>query len=116
MNNEFVTYDQALKLKELGFDMKSFGYYTEGDKDWIHVDAGVRNSACEVGLICAPLKQQAFKWFRETHNIKVISIGGDFDKKFSYLIQLKNNTQIFGEKYESYEEAEDSCINKLFEI
>ena len=34
MKEQFVTYEIALKLKELGFDEKCFGYYTPM-KDWM---------------------------------------------------------------------------------
>ena len=34
MNKEFVNYEQALALKELGFNESCFGYYIE-TKEWI---------------------------------------------------------------------------------
>lgn len=34
MQKEFIPYEQALALKELGFDKPCFGYYVE-TKEWI---------------------------------------------------------------------------------
>ena len=33
MNKEFIPYEQALALKELGFDEPCFGYYNIKDND-----------------------------------------------------------------------------------
>lgn len=74
MNKEFVTYEQALSLKELGFDEPCFGYYntnTQGQMDhkviegllqWFSDDYQPHNSMLHHSMIAAPLKQQAFRW------------------------------------------------------
>ena len=79
MKNDFVTYEQALALKELDFNEPCFAYYKDGKlsgvdnydrKDWgFHVisEEDITNTISEILL--APLKQQTFRWFREKHNI-----------------------------------------------
>ena len=59
MEKEFVTYEQALALKELGFDEPCFGYYDEGGNLYTEM----------VEVLKAPLYQQAFRWFREKYGL-----------------------------------------------
>ena len=70
MEKEFIPYEQALVLKELGFDEPCFGYY---------VDVEVANPFLVINRISdtqggyftlAPLYQQAFRWFRERYQIE----------------------------------------------
>ena len=67
MNKEFVTYEQAVALKELGFDEPCLGLY--------HNDKTLYPTQCKSheqfhGQVCsAPLYQQAFRWFREKCNL-----------------------------------------------
>jgi hypothetical protein len=79
MNKEFVTYEQALALKELGFDEPCFYRYnhsgtTPPDPKW---DGKLRNNRKweKFGdyddCICSPLYQQAFRWFRENYDLHV---------------------------------------------
>ena len=74
MDKEFISYEQALALKELGFDEPCIGWYNPQvnykkvttDKYWaFHLTGEWEN------FKPAPLKQQAFRWFREKHNFWV---------------------------------------------
>ena len=78
MEKEFVDYDQALALKELGYESpypiggyqggKVF-YYEEGE---LYYDGRpMYSSDAHSGQLLAPLFQQVFRWLRETHNIDV---------------------------------------------
>jgi hypothetical protein len=78
MNKEFVTYEIALALKELGFDEPCFGYYyTLNGKDWKFAEKGEYyrlDDEINIGgkfSLLAPLYQQAFRWLREVHGIHV---------------------------------------------
>jgi hypothetical protein len=75
--------------------------------------------------ILAPLYQQAFKWFREKHNLyPEIGLHDREDIKtwrmtIFYLgeYELAYNQNVGKEPYyKTYEEAELACINKLIEI
>jgi hypothetical protein len=134
MNNEFVTYERALALKELGFDELCFGYFdskselafnTNGNpisKDWVWFG----NQCLPIDMTLAPLKQQVFRWFREKYSLlpniwsgKINHIFYGYDilhiKKQKFVI---NNTDLGGGDcdYDTYEEAENACIDKLIEL
>ena len=69
MKEEFVTYEIALKLKELGFDEPCFGYFPPLKKEitvWYNPE--ITNSG---EFILAPLWQQVIDWFREKHLIDI---------------------------------------------
>ena len=110
MNKEFIPYEQALALKELGFDEPCFGYW--------NIDPYLPNPTFNLvkpfdheWCIPAPLYQQVFRWFREKH-CKLGCIQKAIDRnRFVYLI----DDIIFG-FYDTYEEAELACINKLIEL
>jgi hypothetical protein len=67
MEKEFVTYEQSLALKELGYDDTPwFGnqaslYDVDGEHT-MYTNYGVMYSGINDGYIPAPLKQQVFRW------------------------------------------------------
>ncbi len=102
MEKEFVPYEQALALKELGFDEPCFGYY---------ISVQVRNPFLVIEKVFdtqggyftfAPLYQQAFRWFRKPKN-------GSYNHLDFMYEYLKDDSV-------SYEEAELECLKKLIEI
>jgi hypothetical protein len=107
MKEEFVSYTQALALKELGFDEECFGYYDEGGNLYTEM----------VEVLKAPLYQQAFRWFREKHGLEheiLYDLGNDLTNKvYLYSIYVTDNRS---EEYKTYEEAEQACLDKLIEI
>lgn len=132
MIREFVTYEQSLALKELGFDEPCFSYYSlnnienklffdidpdDGELTLLNQNQFYHNNLSEVGRMSAPLHQQAFKFFREKYGI------------LSYIEASPNNTfdyvtvsDDFEEKdyddgpFKTYEEAEQSCLNRLIKM
>ena len=60
MEKEFIPYEQALALKELGFDGRCFLDYD---------NKGNITNKWSVALTPAPTFSQAFRWFREEYNI-----------------------------------------------
>jgi hypothetical protein len=127
MKKEFVPNEQALELKELGFDEQCLGYYdTEGLKissDW-YLNPQNKNSlfpephTTNNPKISAPLYQQAFRWFREKYGIgSWIHHYFDMDKGtfiYSYVLTLPHRGEEY--VYDTYEEAELACLIKLIEI
>ena len=115
MNKEFIPYELALALKELGFDEPCFGYYKpNGELDYIenHILKDfpylAKNSEWQ-DLVAAPLYQQAFKWIMQfpplnkwACNIAVYSDGTYSIKDGKYAVH----------EYLSSEE----CLEKLIEI
>lgn len=71
MKQEFVPYELAVKLKQLGFDEECFGYYHNlGSKQLV---ISLRNlkedNNSEIQYFLAPTYSQAFRWFREKYDI-----------------------------------------------
>jgi hypothetical protein len=113
MNKEFIPYEQALELKELGFNELCLFYY--GDNEALRI---YHQSEIYDDLIGAPLYQQAFRWFREKYGIVGIVKFGT--QEFTY--NIYNNDAIGLLTKDSldfngtYEEAEIACLKKLIEL
>ena len=128
MNKEFIPYEQATALKELGFNEGCFGYYyTLNGKDWKFAEKSEYyrlDDEINIGgkfSLLAPLYQQAFRWFREKGLYHDIKMFGDYDKpQFSYIVSgrtMTNPAHMWSYKdANSYEEAELVCLNKLIEL
>lgn len=115
MEKEFIPYEQALELKELGFDIPSVSGYSYADSDNL--------------LTQAILYQQAFRWFREKYSLVIQYIPYEIDDSegqsiihHKYKISEydswrggRRNT-VETELNEDYEEAELACLKKLIEI
>ncbi len=128
MSEEFITYEQALALKELGFDEECMaGYDKEDNTLYIAylINAGVQFNSHYYDK--APLKQQVFRWFREKHNILHTSvfplkITASDKEGYRYSWEIIINEQeewVVDESplgYYTYEEAENACIDKLISI
>jgi hypothetical protein len=108
MDKEFVTYEQALALKELGFDEECCGGYKKSfpyDNEWkFYID----DIYCQ---ITAPLKQQVFRWFREKYADVLVEDYGLIPH-----FTIISNMFLDSNKIWTYEEAENACIDKLIEI
>lgn len=118
MKKEFIPYEQALALKELGFDKLCFGYCLMSFKKDIIKEGinGCVNSALESHEVALPLYQQAFRWFRYNYWL----IGEIFSQlrpsnNFMYGFKIGGSDIIF-DGFQTYEEAELECLKKLIEI
>lgn len=125
MNEHFLTYEQSLAVKELGFNEPCFGLYAPPSKSIFLHHYGLLTAKEQ---ILAPLKSQFFKWVREKYNLRGFIGFRPNVKQFDYHIYdmslsgkeyVKQRTM---EEYNkdplvgTYEEAEDACINKIIEI
>ena len=105
MNKEFIPYEQALALKELGFDEPCLIKDTEQGEEcavyYVHQNG-------------RPTFSQVFRWFREKHKLEAYSIPTKTLEKgwFQWNIYGHN----WHEPAKTYEEAELSCLKKLIEI
>lgn len=123
MNKEFIPYTEALTLKELGFDEPCFGYYIE-TKEWIPASYSQKgtiypsNSDLINGWVSSPLYQQAFRWFREKHDLQASNIMFSNGKYDTGITRYKGTQSVWGHGpiYDTYEEAELACLKKLIEI
>lgn len=119
MKNQFVPYEFAIKLKELGFDeecltkwgvssLRLYGDY----KPCSNTDDIVLSG----DLISAPLWQQAFDWFREKHNFPnwIYESDGQWYFKIvkgDFWIEHRDIGH-----FKTYQEARKACLEKLIEI
>ena len=125
MKNEFVSYEMALALKELGFDEPCFTYYKNDQLSNILElvkNSEMKNVNNEVdNYISAPTFSQAFRFFRERHGLYGLYTMGDYENNFYWQIWRNDyitKTYITASNYvfEKYEEAELACLLKLIEI
>ena len=136
MEKEFVPYEQALALKELGFDKPCFRWYDERWGDDLQQDKyNTNKDLFMTDLDCStPLYQQAFRWFREKYELRnsitdfiddktgiewdyeIAIIGTDLDEKGNYKPLVDYSTDDETRKFKTYEEAELACLIKLIEL
>ena len=111
MNKEFIPYDLALELKELGFDKKCMFSYHRNNTEYIDsAYVELANYNANEKLVSAVLYQQAFRWFREKYGL-MMHIQRHSNNK--YLACMGIQAEIL---CDTYEEAELSCLKKLIEI
>jgi hypothetical protein len=115
LEKEFVPYEIALALKELGFDEECFSFYNTTEM-LISSEFLWKNSYSNGADIVAPLYQQAFRWFREEQEL--ISWIYQSRKEGYFYSILKEERYLSGytEPFKTYEEAELECLVKLIEI
>lgn len=118
---DFVTYEQAVKLKELGFDLECNYWYYNVTKQIIFTHG------CEwfyfEDMTKAPTLAQAQKWLREVKQLEVNSTYDVVCKEgwFFYKNDLANVCIIDSDKmgdnfYASYEEALSAGIDNVLEM
>jgi hypothetical protein len=128
MNKEFIPYEEALALKELGFNENCLCFYNHNgqlvrymnpDKDWNSLQSQIiRNSKITLpDTYSAPTYSQAFRWFRDKHNLSGFTLPwgeGLFDYR---IYSTKEGLHLFSSpEYSSTEEAELACLKELIEI
>jgi len=131
MEKEFIPYEEAKALEELGFNKvlnlgaDQVAYYEKRPQDTkvreIFCNTGYRVMFNESEYTLRPLYQQAFRWFREKHKLDLVE--RPFKDSFAFpqityvkdVIRLSDG-RIFKSERASYEEAELACLRKLIEI
>ena len=139
MKEQFVTYEIALKLKELGFDEECLCTYGKSDKRFMR-NPGTnmleepimgepyywKNSKIHESVIASPLWQQVFDWFRITFQLFMGVSTDTISLKCSYDIFINNidtdKVISYSENTNSdnwtltYEEAREQAILKAIEL
>ena len=114
MKKEFVPYEQALELKELGFDEPCFATWV-GET----LDMSLQHKS-DGYFTQAPTFSQVFRWFRYNFwfyiEIQPFSFIQNIEcSSFSCVVwHLKAQYNIG--IYKTYEEAELACLKKLIEL
>lgn len=133
MEKEFISYEEALALKELGFNEPCLFAYNQDDENKLmtapqlssyQINTGKNSDIGKINKVTAPLYQQAFRWFREKYdlNANVYKWQPDFSKSMGHL-EWEGSVTHFTEKkvggseyFNTYEEAEIFCLKNLIEI
>ena len=127
MNKEFIPHEQAVKLKELGFDEECFICKVIGKEHLTYTPSDYEDFPEQKEKeVLIPLYQQAFRFFRENYNMfSKVDVDKTTEPKFCYSLSIFESYQFFegwydevynSELYYSYEEAELACLEKLIEI
>jgi len=126
MEKEFILYEQALALKELGFDEPCFGCYDEKGVFGLTVMSIKQyyiNIKEDTWNCSAPLYQQAFRWFREKYKINghfwdCSTPAGPWCFTVKKLDANMYKSLFVCERcrFKTPEEAELECLKKLIEI
>jgi hypothetical protein len=119
MKKEFLPYNRSVKLKALGFDEPCLKFYaTEKLVLGLDTDNGDTNSKLSqynTLFISAPTYSQAFRWFREKYDLH-----GAVRKRNGngniYFEQIFDEDVLQNGPFDTYEEAELACLDKLIEI
>ena len=135
MEKEFIPYEQALALKELGFDEPCFAIWSGIDeKNFSVVDTirlyssrfrinDTQSSTCYINdfnsrRVTAPIFSQAFRFFRKKYNLHYIICKNIHMDGYGYreVIQISYMEEDKNTIFKTYEEAELECLKKLIEI
>ena len=113
MNQEFIPWEEALELRQLGFKEECLGVWQNlksGKNLVVDEDYDRKFDIPVLGAdIGAPLFQQSFRWFREKYNLH------HFIERDGYVYYAVCQHS-FNEPCSTYEEAELACLNRLIEI
>ena len=117
MEKEFVPYDLALELKELGFKEECLGFYVpllDGTQEFELMKFESQGKK----VVLAPLWQQAFRFFREKYGLhyiicKNIQMDGYGYREVTLIPYMEENENTI---FKTYEEAEVECLVKLIKI
>ena len=133
MEKEFVPYEQALALKELDYkekclasfytyDIENFkknryDYRGKFNIDYSSEDDYVINTDKSY-YVATPTFSQAFRWFREKHDLQASNIMFSNGKYDTGITRYKGTQSVWGNGpiYDTFEEAELECLKKLIEI
>jgi hypothetical protein len=132
---EFIPYELALRMKQLGFDEPCFGYYKAEYEDGINplpVNLILEQNKASSNVFyktSAPTFSQAFRWFREKYFLMfqiyylrngnhAVIIHSTTPEYMKLVDQLDLSGGCVAEVVDCYseEEAELECLKKLIEL
>lgn len=117
MNNfkkEFVSYEEALELKQLGFDEPCMGEYNLT----IAAFDSITMRCAQIHNNGAPLFQQAFRWFRKKGYRFSVIMDSPLAEEESHYIEIWFEKQFLHEShyiYKTYEDGELGLLKKLIQ-
>jgi len=126
---DFVLYDEALEMMEIGFDEPCFGYWFKNPQkkyipeiwqgSWENMTSQENIRTLYYG-ISAPTYAQCFRWFRKkyqfSHSVHRYWDDGQFLGFYRMIESFDGETIINTETFKEYEEAELDCLRELIKI
>ena len=124
MEREFLPYELAFELKQVGFDQPCICIYSSPNiKELKNVMQIYKNSELSLETSCtAPMYQQAFRFFREEKKLLAEVKPIDDWNSYTFVIYAEDAMSPFFEiptkykEYNMYEEAQIECIKALIKI
>ena len=127
IEKDFIPYEEALVLKELGFDERCFAVYFN-PRQQLYFDKNINEFNKDVRTL-APTFSQAFRWFREQYWYTALILCDSFQivmqlstsktldsKTGEYIANYSTQTYHKEEGLKSYDESELACLKQLIEI
>ena len=128
MEEYLIPYEEAYELKQLEFDLPTITYKWNLDHNPTAVKTlhySPLNNINHNGLngvtrVTIPLYEQVFKWFRDKYDTQIYIEPWyiqEVKETFYKFNIIYNNESIFGSYYyDSYEEAQLACLQKLIKL
>ena len=114
MNEDFVTYELAVKLKEKGLNIPFYFFYRSDDKLIHHAMVGKPLVYCDKiddEVVCAPTISQVLKWLRKEKklHIEVMFVRPLHNRAKYYITDIDgsrgNFMDVADASYKTYEQA-----------
>lgn len=129
MENEFIPYEEALALKELGFEDLTMAHFANGEFS-MGLTSNLDKRTYE--SVSSPLYQQVFEWFREEFGLYHTIIPEFYTGGINFNWQLRwylpkekwteyvisDGTYWYGDngEFPTQRDAELGCLQKLIEL
>lgn len=123
VDKEFVPYQEALALKEIGFDEPCFAWYNDNGNymlgiDEVRFDTTNTYHFNNTDSVSAPIFSQAFRWFREKYKNYVFQIYESRNQLYvkqgyNYTVDTIEVRHQGDNVLKTYEEAELACLRKF---
>ena len=115
----YVTYEQAQELRNIGFNHKCICCYDENIFEITPVCSDYNSPNYRWNLISAPSLYEAQKWLREFKDIHIeirYTINPHYEPWIGKVIRLDNDDFVLTDTCDTYEEALSEYIDKAIEI
>ena len=117
---QLVSFEQAKRLKEAGFDFHCEHRFTNGHKNLLNRWTDLKNANSDKFDISAPTVAIALKWFRDVKLIDcAIQIQNNEVEKVLYFgnyFSQQHKAFGFTQDYEIYEAAETALLDELLTL
>ena len=122
MNEDFVSFELAVKLKERGLNIPFYFFYRSDDKLIHHAMVAKPLVYCDNiddEVVCAPTIPQVLKWLREAKNVFIeisITTSGYYSTVYSNIdLTLANKTTYYQEYVGATNEDYNNCVLEAIE-